>query len=336
LYDFEDEPPVLSSDKSSPQRKENNPKPNSAFSQPEHAGYMPSRGDFETEWDNDAELILCDMAFADDDTPVERDLKLRILEIYNQKLDDRAYRKKFIQERNLFDYKKSEKKKNPEDRDIRDRMRIFARLMSKEDHEQFVKGIIAERTFRKRIEELKRYRKLGIRTLEEIHQYQVYQKTKEGEHSLTRNKSREVASFFLERRERDRTEVSVNIPVKQEKPVDNSDKLRTPKSLDISEASCYDLLSDKEKELCSEIRLFPQQYMLVKDTLLRESLRTGYLKKQVARTLIKIDVNKTSRVFDFLESSGWINKQIVPNPSALPPIYQPTPVPTDPQKQVSS
>ncbi len=50
-------------------------KPNAQFSQPEHAGYMPNRGDFETEWDNDVELILCDMVFGDDDTPVERGIK---------------------------------------------------------------------------------------------------------------------------------------------------------------------------------------------------------------------------------------------------------------------
>lgn len=77
--------------------------------------------------------------------------------------------------------------------------------------------------------------------------------------------------------------------------------------------------------------------MLVKDTLLRESLATGYLKKAVARQLIKIgtglfpfcepeftDVNKTSRIFDFLESSGWINKPSMASPGVLPPIYQPT------------
>jgi len=109
-YDYEEDPPVLSSNKSSPQRKENNSKPNAQFSQPEYAGYMSFRGDFETEWDNDAEIILCEMSFNEDDTPVERDLKLRILEIYNQRLDERAFRKKFIQERNLFEYKKNEKK----------------------------------------------------------------------------------------------------------------------------------------------------------------------------------------------------------------------------------
>lgn len=77
---------------------------------------MTLRGDFETDYENDAELILADLAFNDDDNPTERgskikiynilDLKLRMVEIYNQKLDERARRKQFILERGLLEYKK--------------------------------------------------------------------------------------------------------------------------------------------------------------------------------------------------------------------------------------
>lgn len=33
---------------------------------------MPQRGDFETEYDNEAEMIIADMEFKDEDTPWER------------------------------------------------------------------------------------------------------------------------------------------------------------------------------------------------------------------------------------------------------------------------
>lgn len=122
--------------------------------------------------------------------------------------------------------------------------------------------------------------------------------------------------------------------------------------MDISGSPGYDLLSDKEKELCSNLRyaslinlywiycydyrLYPHQYKLIKDTLLRESMKSGQLKKQVARQLVKIgkeytrscrlliqsiDVNKTSKIFDFFESNGWINKA-VPTEEVLPPFYE--------------
>ena len=35
-------------------------------------GYIPQRGDFDTEWDNEAEAILADMEFRPEDTPVEK------------------------------------------------------------------------------------------------------------------------------------------------------------------------------------------------------------------------------------------------------------------------
>jgi transcriptional adapter 2-alpha len=34
----------------------------------EIVGFMPKRGDFEVEYDNDAELLLAEMEFNDDDT----------------------------------------------------------------------------------------------------------------------------------------------------------------------------------------------------------------------------------------------------------------------------
>ena len=42
------------------------------------------------------------------------------------------------------------------------------------------------------------------------------------------------------------------------------------------------------------------RYLLVKDTLVRESNSIGSLRKVSARNLIKMDVNKTSRIYDFL------------------------------------
>lgn len=65
-------------------------------------GYWPLRGDFDIEYDNDAELILADMEFRPEDTPEQIELKLQVIEIYNSKLDERIYRKKVIISRLAF------------------------------------------------------------------------------------------------------------------------------------------------------------------------------------------------------------------------------------------
>jgi transcriptional adapter 2-alpha len=107
------------------------------------AGFMPLRGDFDVEHDNDAELILADMEFLPDDHPSETELKLKIIEIYNSKLDERARRKKFVLERNLLDYKKHqavERRRPKDERELVTSMRCFSRFHSAEQHERFVEG----------------------------------------------------------------------------------------------------------------------------------------------------------------------------------------------------
>jgi hypothetical protein len=41
------------------------------------AGYMPRRGDFDMEWENDAETIVADMEFTSSDTPQDRQIKIQ-------------------------------------------------------------------------------------------------------------------------------------------------------------------------------------------------------------------------------------------------------------------
>lgn len=47
---------------------------------------MPLRQEFDVEYDNEAELLLAEMEFLDDDTEEEKRIKNNILEIYNLRL----------------------------------------------------------------------------------------------------------------------------------------------------------------------------------------------------------------------------------------------------------
>jgi len=46
--------------------------------------------------------------------------------------------------------------------------------------------------------------------------------------------------------------------------------------------------------------------MIIKEQLLKEHARLGGLKRRQARELIKIDVNKTGKIYDFFVEAGWI------------------------------
>jgi len=75
-------------------------------------GYMPLRDDFEVVHANDAEVLLADMEFGDEgDIDCGKDwndLKLRVLHNYNLKLDERQARKRFVLDRELLDFKRTQ------------------------------------------------------------------------------------------------------------------------------------------------------------------------------------------------------------------------------------
>ena len=95
------------------------------------------------------------MEFNDDDDPSERSLKIKIINIYNAKLDERERRKKFILERGLLDYKKQQaidRRRPKDEREVYQQMRMFARFHTAEEHEEFVQVREREREREKAIE----------------------------------------------------------------------------------------------------------------------------------------------------------------------------------------
>jgi hypothetical protein len=142
----------------------------------ELAGYMPRRGDFDMEWDNEAETVLADMEFLSTDTPQDRQLKIQIIEMYNSKLDERERRKQFLLSRNLVDYRKNQKEDEKLPRDERDlvrRMRLFERLHTPEEHENFISDILKAKRLRKEIAKLQMYRRMGITSLAEAEKFEL-------------------------------------------------------------------------------------------------------------------------------------------------------------------
>lgn len=144
-------------------------------------GYQPKRGDFEQEYDMDAELLLADMEFFEDDTPENVELKNSVIELYNGRLDERIRRKKFVIERGLLNLKqvqKFERKRSKEDREIINKMKIFARFNTAEEHADLVHSILKERVLRETIMQLKYFRSKGLTNMDQIEKFIETQKLK--------------------------------------------------------------------------------------------------------------------------------------------------------------
>ena len=100
---------------------------------------MTRRGDFDIEWDNDAEKLIEDMEFLPGDSKEDNETKLKVLQIYDARLNNRNYRKQFLLDRGLLDYRKKHKEMNQlpsDERDLVNRMRLFARFHSPEEHKK--------------------------------------------------------------------------------------------------------------------------------------------------------------------------------------------------------
>lgn len=139
-------------------------------------GFMPRRGDFDIEWENDAEQAVADMEFLPGESEEDKQLKLQVLAIYNSKLDEREKRKKFILSRKLYDYRRrqAEDQLLPRDeRDLVQRMRLFERFHTPQEHEQFLADILKAKRLRKEIAKLQTYRRIGIRTLADAEKYEL-------------------------------------------------------------------------------------------------------------------------------------------------------------------
>ena len=122
----------------------------------------------------DAELLLADMEFFEEDTDENIKLKNSVIELYNARLDERIRRKKFVIERGLLDLKRTQKferKRSKEERAIINSMKIFARFQSEEEHQKLVSNLIKERMLREVIEQLKFFRSKGMASLDQIEKY---------------------------------------------------------------------------------------------------------------------------------------------------------------------
>lgn len=72
----------------------------------------------------------------------------------------------------------------------------------------------------------------------------------------------------------------------------------------------FDQLSDEEKIICSETRLTPTAFLEYKTILITENAKAGSLRLSDARRLIKIDVNKTREIYDFLIKNCFVSSPV--------------------------
>ncbi|KAK7260716.1 hypothetical protein RIF29_26989 [Crotalaria pallida] len=281
----------------------------------ELSGYNHKRGEFEIEYDNDAEQTLADMEFKDTDTEGEREMKLQVLRIYLKRLNERKRRKDFILERNLLSLDPFEKSLSPEELEICKRYKVFMRFHSKEEHKELLKNIIEEHRLVKRIQDLQEARTAGCRTAAEANRFVEDKRTKEAEKSACKESSQigTSAKILLRpnsiKRDLDCSprglQKGTSAPFSGVKDSPAIQAIsRSLEEWDISDFAGAELLSEPEKKLCNEIRVLPSHYLKMLQVMSSEISKGSVTKKSDAHTLFKVDPSKVDRIYDMLLSKG--------------------------------
>lgn len=65
-------------------------------------------------------------------------------------------------------------------------------------------------------------------------------------------------------------------------------------------------LDIEERELCAQIKMLPESYLKFKELLINECEKSNGIVLKTARSLVKIDVNKTRKIYNLLISKNII------------------------------
>ncbi|XP_068219815.1 transcriptional adapter 2-alpha [Palaemon carinicauda] len=274
------------------------------------AGYNAARSDFDVEYDHNAELEIQDInfkLFENDPKPsLGTELQMCLLDKYRRRLGERFRRKKLIRDHGLIAMSKSVYHLNQYKPYLKapfaDALPKFYSLLDFLEIDMLLEGLKCEMELKRHIIELLEYRFNGIKKQNSIMTYETLKKRREANMKERRNlvvpysvgnktvwdvvSNKNIASFGL------------TIP---------SSSRRVSVPLNIMGMPGYDSLTDREKEIASEIRLLPEDFIRFKGIFIDECRRNNGLRLAQARTLLKIDVNKIRKIYDYLMCVGLIH-----------------------------
>jgi transcriptional adapter 2-alpha len=258
--------------------------------------------------------------------------------IYNDRLTARTDRKRVIFNHKLLDYRKNtaiDKKRTKEQRDLQQKLKPFARMMSHPDFASLSEDVEKEQNLRQAISQLQEWRRMRISTLASGEKYEgekasrtLRSLTQPGQFDRLSNVVRvgkpqahtvpEVAPAVVDYTTKADLPIRLTPNSNQVNDASAATDLAkraslqpiptiVPTTWDEESAPDFQLLLPAEQELCNKLRLHPKTYICIKDAVLKEAMKNdGKLKKKNVREISRIDTTKGGRVFEFLCEMGWL------------------------------
>lgn len=258
--------------------------PRSLFAR-QSAGYCAPRGDFATEYSNNAEAMLGELEIGsededDNDVTLTENLSCAIVQCYNEVLKERQRRKQIVKQHALLLRRTPLLLTSVQYSGLLP----FIQLLDSDEFSSLVEGLNAEAILRSKFRRLRKYRDLGITRHRGV---ALYEKLDFMRSSATRDLSKTV-----------KPPPTLKGVICQQR--------KAPRPLDVTQFSGHENLSPREKELCANIRMLPTHFIRFKEMLVAADVAEGGVSLKTARQMFKIDVNKTRKLFNFLRDEGII------------------------------
>lgn len=244
----------------------------------EFCGYMPKRHEFEEEYKDEAEHIIDNIVFDENDTDQSIEQKLKLLEIYNSALQERRLRTKLIEDWEVQESKfKSLGGSTAREKDTNQKILTFAPFIGKE----------------KTLELSSALHQILVDT-EMIENRQIWQ-----ENGITTEKE---GILFT------KLQPMIKDGRVSENEVPKWNKLITDYITEHDKQNSEDakLLSQQEVELCTKIDVAPAMFVAIKDLIIREHALRGRLTKEEAVNLLPGSESKMEAIYDLFVNKGWI------------------------------
>jgi transcriptional adapter 2-alpha len=296
-----------------------------AMAESQQSGYHIKRNEFEIEYDHEAEHLIAELEFGEDDTPEQVQKKLRLIEIYNKRLDEREKRKGFVLSRGLVKVKRQQlidRRRTSAEKDLVGRLRVLARYMPHPQWEALADGLTVEARLRSRIQELKEYRAMGMKTFEEVDAFIEQGGSKKRESSINNQPGRSklqrilVDTYALEEEMR---KIGANFAadmirdshaaVPEGKGVNGMQLWRAKRGvlLDVTSLPDSGPLNEEERRLCANERYLPAQYLAIKSDILRIQDKNGFVtRRDMLELAYAVDQERSLRLLDFFGRMEWI------------------------------
>ncbi|KAH8384012.1 hypothetical protein KR009_011726 [Drosophila setifemur] len=290
------------------------------------AGYRCARGDFDTPYDTSAESLLSIMVEhrasdedrEDEENEAERELteelQQGLVRAYNNRLRERQRRYKIMQKHGLILPNRTvswiSKYVHAFSSDA-SCMRFlgFMQICEPIQFDSMVESLRYYRELHTRLYKLYDFRQQGVRTLSGTSLYsRLLKQRQQAQRDYLRQKQHDAFDWqqLVQHYENNISGEPLPLGISSKMYAINTRRKASP--IEIGDLPGYSKLDAGERKLCSVARLVPQAYLDYKNQLVSEQAKLGHVRLADARRLIKIDVNKTRQIYDFLLEQGHISR----------------------------